>query len=132
MSLATSAEPATPDPANTDPANTDPANTDPATPGALHLAVEASYDRASWRESAACRRADPELFFPIGTTGTAVAEIQRAKAVCASCPVRQPCLTFALATRQEFGIWGGYDEDERRVLHRQWRESITAAARQSS
>jgi WhiB family redox-sensing transcriptional regulator len=43
--------------------------------------------------------------------------------------VRQPCLTFALATRQEFGIWGGHDENERRLLHRQQRESRTAAGR---
>jgi WhiB family redox-sensing transcriptional regulator len=92
----------------------------------------ARYDRASWRKSAACRRVDPELFFPIGSAGIAVAEIQRAKTVCAGCPVQQPCLTFALATNQEFGIWGGYDEDERRLLHRQWRESRTAAAREGS
>jgi WhiB family transcriptional regulator, redox-sensing transcriptional regulator len=92
----------------------------------------ASYDRASWRQSAACRQVDTELFFPIGSAGIAAAEIQRAKTVCASCPVRHPCLTFALATNQEFGIWGGCDEDERRLLHRQWRESRTAATREGS
>jgi hypothetical protein len=47
--------------------------------------------------------------------------IQQAKAVCASCPVWRPCLVYALTTRQEFGIWGGWDENERRLLHRQWR-----------
>jgi WhiB family redox-sensing transcriptional regulator len=83
-------------------------------------------DRASWRDSAACRHVDPELFFPIGNGGAAVPQIEQAKAVCASCPVRSPCLAFALATSQEYGIWGGYDEDERRVLHRQQRESGTA------
>ena len=82
---------------------------------------------AAWRESAACRQADPELFFPIGQAGPAVAGIQRAKAVCARCPVRQPCLAYALDTRQEFGIWGGCDENELRLLHRQRRETrITA------
>jgi WhiB family transcriptional regulator, redox-sensing transcriptional regulator len=79
----------------------------------------AGYDRASWRESAACRFLDTELFFPISKTGLALAEIREAKAVCESCPVRQPCLTFALDTRQGYGIWGGYDEDERRLLLRQ-------------
>jgi WhiB family transcriptional regulator, redox-sensing transcriptional regulator len=78
----------------------------------------AAQERVSWRELAACRTADPELFFPIGKTGPAIGEIQRAKAVCASCPVRERCLTFALDTRQDFGIWGGLDDDERRVLHR--------------
>jgi WhiB family transcriptional regulator, redox-sensing transcriptional regulator len=80
---------------------------------------------AEWQEAAVCRQADPELFFPIGSAGTGAAEIQRAKAIC---PVQRPCLTYALATSQEFGIWGGRDENERRLLHRQRRESrITAS-----
>ncbi|MDQ2815921.1 MAG: WhiB family transcriptional regulator [Actinomycetota bacterium] len=79
-----------------------------------------------WQDAAICRQADPELFFPVGSTGRAVAEIQRAKAVCASCPVQQPCLTYALATSQEFGIWGGRDENERWLLHRQWWQSEAA------
>ena len=104
---------------------------DPTSNGGISgLMPAVGYDRASWRQSAACRQAvDPELFFPIGSAGIARTEIQRAKAICASCRVRQPCLMFALATRQEFGIWGGYDETERRLLHRQQRESRTAAVR---
>ena len=78
-------------------------------------------DGTWWRESAACRRHDPELFFPIGNTGPARAEIHRAKAICAACPVRAECLAFALETHQDYGIWGGCDEDERRVLRRQRR-----------
>jgi WhiB family transcriptional regulator, redox-sensing transcriptional regulator len=77
--------------------------------------------RVSWRELAACRTVDPEFFFPIGKTGPAIPEIQRAKAICASCPVRERCLTFAIDTRQDFGIWGGLDEEERRLLHRERR-----------
>ena len=50
----------------------------------------AGRDRASWRESAACRQADPELFFPIGSAGIALAEIRRAKTVCAGSPQQQP------------------------------------------
>lgn len=80
-----------------------------------------SYEGTCWRELAACRRHDPEFFFPIGKTGRAFAEIQRAKAICVSCPVRAECLAFALDTDQDYGIWGGCDEDERRVLHRQRR-----------
>jgi WhiB family transcriptional regulator, redox-sensing transcriptional regulator len=77
----------------------------------------------SWRRRAACRHVDTELFFPVGRGSRAMAETQQAKAICARCPVRQPCLAYALATGQAYGIWGGYDEDERRVLHRQRRES---------
>jgi WhiB family transcriptional regulator, redox-sensing transcriptional regulator len=91
-----------------------------------HPVPAVGYDRDSWRESAACRHADTELFFPIGKSGLATDEIQQAKAVCAGCPVRKDCLEFALDTSQEYGIWGGYDEDERRPLRRQWRRSRTA------
>jgi WhiB family transcriptional regulator, redox-sensing transcriptional regulator len=79
--------------------------------------------RAAWRGRAACRHVDTELFFPIGQGSRAMAETQQAKAICARCPVRQPCLAYALATGQAYGIWGGYDEEERRVLHRQQPES---------
>ena len=97
---------------------------DSATPQPrLRRMTAAAYERAGWRESAACRVHDPELFFPIGNAGRAIAQVERAKAVCASCPVRQRCLTFALDTHQEYGIWGGYDEEERRILHRQRRKA---------
>ena len=84
-------------------------------------------ERAPWQESAACRDADTELFFPIGSAGQAVAEMRQAVALCAGCPVRRPCLTYALVTGQEFGIWGGYDENERRLLRTRWRQSRAAA-----
>ena len=86
-----------------------------------------AFDRASWRESAACRDAETELFFPVSSVGPAVAETSRAKAICADCPVRQACLSYALATNQVYGIWGGYDEDERRVLRRRQRRAALAA-----
>jgi len=41
--------------------------------------------------------------------------------------VRQPCLVYALTTGQEFGIWSGWDESERRLLHRRWRQTRIAA-----
>lgn len=74
---------------------------------------------ADWRAYAACRRADPELFFPFGTGGAAAAQAERAKQVCAGCPVRTPCLDWALATGQEIGVWGGTAAEERRALRLQ-------------
>ena len=71
-----------------------------------------------WRNDAACRDVDPDLFFPIGTTGIAVDQVDAAKRVCASCAVREPCLEFALASNQDAGVWGGLTEDERRTLKR--------------
>jgi WhiB family transcriptional regulator, redox-sensing transcriptional regulator len=71
-----------------------------------------------WRGSAACTDEDPELFFPIGTTGPAVDQADAAKQVCARCDVREQCLEFALSTNQDAGVWGGLTEDERRTLKR--------------
>jgi WhiB family redox-sensing transcriptional regulator len=74
-----------------------------------------------WRNDAACRNTDPELFFPIGTTGPAIAQMEEAKAVCAGCPVREPCLHWALHSEpigQESGVCAGLSEDERRSLKR--------------
>lgn len=76
------------------------------------------WDKGHWHRWAACRGEDPELFFPISSTGQALAQITEAKKVCVRCPVRKECLRFALTTRQDHGIWGGLTEDERRILRR--------------
>lgn len=70
---------------------------------------------------AACREEDPDLFFPIGSTGPALVQTEDAKAVCRSCPVRQECLRWALDNGQDAGVWGGLDETERRALKRRSR-----------
>lgn len=67
-----------------------------------------------WRTQAACRDEDPELFFPIGTSGPAVLQEEQAKAICRRCPVQATCLELALDTNQETGVWGGTTERERR------------------
>jgi WhiB family redox-sensing transcriptional regulator len=72
-----------------------------------------------WRAYAACRHADPELFFPIGTTEAAVLQADQAKRICVGCPVRNACLDWALATGQAIGVWGGTDPQERRALRAQ-------------
>jgi len=72
----------------------------------------------SWRETALCRDTDPELFFPVGTTGMALVQIDRAKQVCGECTARAACLDFALETNQDAGVWGGLSEEERRVIRR--------------
>lgn len=71
-----------------------------------------------WRQRAACLDEDPELFFPVGTTGTALDQVEKAKQVCRRCEVTEPCLDWALETNQDAGIWGGLSEDERRTLRR--------------
>ena len=78
------------------------------------------WDLDDWRNRSACRDTDPDLFFPVGTTGLALEQIAAAKSVCATCDVQSACLEFALATNQESGVWGGTSEEERRKLRKAW------------
>lgn len=66
-----------------------------------------------WVRLAACNGLDSELFFP--TKGEAA---EAAKAVCALCPVRLPCLNHALINNEKFGVWGGFSYKERRLIRR--------------
>jgi WhiB family redox-sensing transcriptional regulator len=81
---------------------------------AFHYPKSASFDAPE----AACREADPDLFFP--DEGDNVAQIAEAKAVCAGCAVKDGCLAFALEFPQ-YGIWGGLTDEERRRLRRSTR-----------
>ena len=71
-----------------------------------------------WRHHALCLDEDPELFFPIGTTGPAATQVEAAKQVCRRCSVVDNCLEWALDTGQDAGVWGATSEDERRLLKR--------------
>jgi WhiB family redox-sensing transcriptional regulator len=71
---------------------------------------------SAWRYHARCADQDPDLFFPVGSSGPALRQTLRAKAVCAQCPVRSECLEWALDTAQPHVVWGGLDEHERERL----------------
>jgi WhiB family redox-sensing transcriptional regulator len=75
----------------------------------------------------ACRDEDPELFFPVGTTGPALLQIEDAKDVCRRCQVVDACLRWALETGQDAGVWGGTSEDERRAIRKAARSTGSAA-----
>jgi WhiB family redox-sensing transcriptional regulator len=62
--------------------------------------------------SAACANVDPELFFPATSRQPAT----EAKQVCSGCPVKAECLEYSLVNEEEFGVWGGLTEKERRQL----------------
>jgi len=74
----------------------------------------------SWRQMARCRGVDPEVFYPVSDDDDAADE---AKSICALCPVREPCLEFALSTREKNGVWGGLTERERRRVLRRRRKT---------
>lgn len=67
----------------------------------------------TWWNQAACVNHDPEEFFPVGTGTTALQQQAAAKQICSTCPVREPCLTWAMETEAD-GVWGGLTEEERR------------------
>ena len=69
--------------------------------------------RPSWHAQAACRGAGVDMFITDPGTPT-----EPAKAVCAGCTVREPCLAYALTDPQLVGVWGGTTDKERRLLRR--------------
>lgn len=84
-------------------------------------------DDTWWIGAARCIGEDPELFFPVGSPEFVLAEIERARAVCAACPVRPECLEWSLVTCQDAGVWGGLDEEERREIRRARRRAAAAS-----
>lgn len=82
----------------------------------------------NWRSSAACLSVDPDLFFPISSTGPAENQIARAKVICAGCRVRRECLEFALTQDQTHGIWGGTTPEDRQRDRRRRRRRAAAAS----
>ncbi|HEY1331611.1 MAG TPA: WhiB family transcriptional regulator [Actinomycetota bacterium] len=82
---------------------------------ARHLAVRPLLD-TSWMTRARCHGYDVGLFYPEGTEPA-----EPGVRVCEGCPVRRPCLEYALATGEQYGIWGGTTEPERAVLLKRMR-----------
>lgn len=71
---------------------------------------------ADWRDSAACRSEDPDVFYPSGQAARGL--VADAQAVCAICPVMEACGQWALEHREQWGIWGGMSENRRRQILR--------------
>lgn len=76
-------------------------------------------DNGDWRDRAACRDQDVELFFPVSEQGPGARQVAEAKAVCARCPVQSVCLADSVDRGIEFGVFGGMTETERRPLLRE-------------
>jgi WhiB family redox-sensing transcriptional regulator len=77
------------------------------------MPIDNAFAPAGWMSRGACRRADPELFFPISKRGAHL--VAAAKAFCQACSVRPSCLAFAMENRQD-GIWGGTTLEERHAI----------------
>jgi len=67
-----------------------------------------------WRKQAACKNLPTEWWFPdVGGEG----EMKKAVEVCKSCPVKEPCLDWAIA-HEDHGIWGATTPLERKRLRK--------------
>jgi WhiB family transcriptional regulator, redox-sensing transcriptional regulator len=73
-----------------------------------------------WRSIGLCKGSETKVFYPPSDDDSLAEE---AKMICSMCAVRQPCLEFALTTREKHGVWGGLTERERRRVLRQRRRS---------
>ena len=76
-----------------------------------------------WMAEGNCREQAPSLFFPSDGVGVEVA-----RRICATCPVKDPCLEYALRNGIDHGVWGGASERERRRIARRRRLERAAAA----
>jgi WhiB family transcriptional regulator, redox-sensing transcriptional regulator len=76
-----------------------------------------------WMNDGSCRDHPPEVFFPSDGVGVTIAQ-----RICATCPVREPCLEYALANRIDHGVWGATSERERRRILKARREPVEAYA----
>ncbi len=76
----------------------------------------------NWMADGNCRDESPSLFFPSDGVGVEVA-----RRICATCPVKSPCLEYALRNRIDHGVWGGASERERRRIARRRRSARAAA-----
>lgn len=76
-----------------------------------------------WMRDGHCRHYPAAAFFPSDGVG-----VDQARKICADCPVKAPCLEYALAERIDHGVWGGCSERERRRILKRRRQEAAASA----
>lgn len=75
-----------------------------------------------WKSLGACVPYGPEMWFSYQPT-----EQDEARRICVNeCPVQHECLEYALARREDDGIWGGHSERSRRRILKERRAAATA------
>ncbi|CAN5769639.1 WhiB family transcriptional regulator [soil metagenome] len=75
----------------------------------------------TWMARGNCRLYAPSTFFPSDGVG-----VDKARKICAGCPVTEPCLEYALEQRIDHGVWGGCSERERRRILKRRRLAVVA------
>jgi len=78
----------------------------------------------TWMTKGNCFERPPAEFFPSDGVG-----VDRARKVCATCPVKNFCLEYALRNRIDHGVWGGTSERERRrILKARRQEAVRSSS----
>ena len=73
-----------------------------------------------WMDEAACSNEDNDTFFPPDND---YSDVEKARKICKSCPVWRECLSYAVTTKQPYGVWAGSTPYQRRGLRVEWRRS---------
>jgi WhiB family transcriptional regulator, redox-sensing transcriptional regulator len=76
----------------------------------------------TWMAAGSCKDHPPSTFFPSDGVG-----VDRARKICANCPVQGQCLEYALENRIDHGVWGGTSERERRRILKRRRIAVDVA-----
>lgn len=76
----------------------------------------------TWMQDGNCRNYPPSAFFPSDGVG-----VDAARQICDGCPVKEPCLEYALTQRIDHGVWGGCSERERRRLLKRRRQDAATS-----
>ena len=77
----------------------------------------------NWMAHGNCNNHPPAVFFPSDGVG-----VEIAKEICASCPVKEPCLEYAIENRVDHGVWGGASERQRRRIIKARRVAVASAS----
>ena len=78
----------------------------------------------AWMRDGNCRAYPPGVFFPSDGAG-----VEIARRICETCPVKGPCLEYALEQKVEHGVWGGCSERERRRIAKRRRATLAVSPR---
>ena len=93
-------------------------------PGGTHEVTTLNeYQIAKWMQEGRCAHEPPSMFFPSDGVGVEVA-----RRICATCPVKERCLEYALEHRIEHGVWGATSERQRRRILKKRKSGVTAVA----
>ena len=85
-----------------------------------------------WKNYGNCIGEDDNKFFPtVKVEGEYLYTEEDAKAICQGCPVSRDCLDFAVVTKSDIGIFGGYSPEERKLLISNYEKELESHRRKN-